>query len=173
MRAKLTIALFATLAIAGCESAPKNPQNFQYWQRTSVSSAIYMQGPKAQQSLHRDIARCVSEVRELEHLNKTKNALITDPKTGRLTDPDKKKLAGYDTPEYNSYLLSEHSNYHDFDSCMIYKGWQRTQNVSYEISERARDGYLDSLKSYGYQSRIGQRDERIRNENQVGGTGLN
>ena len=173
MRAKLTIALLSTIAIAGCESAPKNPQNFQYWQRVSASSAIHMQGPKAQQSLHRDIARCVTEVKEMDRLNKTQNALRVDPRTGRILDPDQKKMRGYDTPEYNGYLLSEHSNYHDFPSCMSYKGWERTRNISYEVAERGRDNYIGSLESYGYQSNIGKKHDRIRNENQAGGQGLN
>jgi len=171
MRIKATAALLSILAITACEAPRKDPQNFQYWQRSSASSAIYMQGPKAQQALHRDIARCVSEVRELEHLEQTRNALRTNPHTGKMEDPDVKRLQGYDTPEYNDYLLSEHKDYHDFDSCMAYKGWERTQYVPYEISDRARDNYLRSIKDYSYQSRYGTQDQP--KAPQTGGEGLN
>jgi len=169
MRIKIALTAIVTLTITACESAPKNPMDFQYWQRSSVSSAIYMQGPKAQQALHRDIARCVSEVKELQHLNKSKSPFIINKSTQRLHNPDQKKHMGYNTPEYNGYLLSEHTNYHDFDSCMAHKGWERTQYIPYDISERARNSYIKSIKSTAYQSSLKKPHET----QQTGGEGLN
>lgn len=173
MRYKLPLILVSALAVSACEATPKDPNNFQYWQRSSASSAIYMQGPKAQQMLHRDIARCVSEVKELERLNKTQDALIVEKRTGRLLDPDRKKMLGYDTPEYNGYLLSEHKDYQDFDSCMAFKGWERTRSINYEIADRARDNYLKSLESYGYQSKVGKAHDSSSPSMQSGGDNLN
>ena len=37
--------------------------NAQFWQRQNVTETAYMEGPKVQQALHRDIARCVVEIR--------------------------------------------------------------------------------------------------------------
>ena len=173
MRYKLSLTLVSVLVVSACEATPKDPNSFQYWQRSSASSAIYMQGPKAQQMLHRDIARCVSEVKGLERLNNTKDVLIVEKRIGRLLDPDRKKMLGYDTPEYNGYLLSEHKDYQDFDACMAFKGWERTRYINYEIADRARDNYLKSLESYSYQSEIGQKHENSVSNMQTGGENLN
>ena len=56
------------LAVTGACTPGKSVNDIggQFWQRVSVSEAVYQQGPKAQQMLNRDISRCVVELRELE-----------------------------------------------------------------------------------------------------------
>ncbi|MCB1839868.1 MAG: hypothetical protein KDI61_06380, partial [Alphaproteobacteria bacterium] len=90
----------------------------QYWQRVSTSSAIFLRGPKAQQMLNRDIARCVVELRELERLGAVKNA-IPEYADGLVLSEDEMRLAGWDTPERDEQLFAEHSDYQDFEGCML------------------------------------------------------
>jgi hypothetical protein len=116
------------LPLVGC--GLHNPDRAQYWQRFSVSESIYMRGPKAQQMLNRDIARCVVELRELERLGVLKNAIPTDPE-GRVLDPDENALLDHDYPERDDNLFAEHENYHDFESCMQSKGWERVRQVPF------------------------------------------
>ena len=49
-----------------------------YWQRGDVSSALYMQGPKAQQQLHIDIATCTNEINEIRRLEQVRAAVPAD-----------------------------------------------------------------------------------------------
>ena len=65
---------FSTLAVAACAVPPKL-EDAQYWQRKSATSALYLRGPKAQQTLHKDIADCVTEIDELERLGPLREAL--------------------------------------------------------------------------------------------------
>lgn len=113
----------------------------QFWQRISVSEAVYQQGPKAQQILNRDISRCVTELRELERLGTLKNAIPTDIK-GRTLDPDQKELADWDSPERDKHLFAEHSDYADFESCMADKGWERVEHTPFDVARKGRENYL-------------------------------
>jgi hypothetical protein len=125
----------------------------QYWQRKNVSESVYQQGPKAQQMLNRDIARCVTELRELERLGAVKNAIPTDIK-GRVLDPDQKDLADWDTPERDQYLFAEQGDYYDFETCMLAKGWERILHVPYDVAKQARENYLDAHVDYRHRSRV-------------------
>ncbi|MCC6598196.1 MAG: hypothetical protein IT559_05365 [Alphaproteobacteria bacterium] len=119
----------------------------QFWQRSSMSEAVYAQGPKAQQMLNRDISRCVFEVRELQRLGVTKNAIPTDYH-GRVLDPDELALYDHDSPERDKHLLAEHGNYVDFESCMNEKGWERVEHVPFEVAARGRDNYRRAHVKY-------------------------
>jgi len=88
-----------------------------------------------------DIARCVTELRELERLGQIKDAIPTT-KSGRILNPDELKMAEIDTPEREGYLFSEHKNYSDFEGCMDHAGWERTQTVTYQTSKKAKRNYL-------------------------------
>lgn len=155
MRSPLLLGLGAVLMLSACGSAVNERIKFgsQYWQRVSSSESIYMRGPKAQQILNRDIARCVTELRELERLGAVKNAIPTDI-SGRVLDPDETEMAGWDAPERDQHLFAEHSDYHDFEGCMLAKGWERVLFVPYDVSEEARDTYLDSHVDHRYRSRV-------------------
>lgn len=119
----------------------------QYWQRVHASSALYTQGPKAQQLLNRDLARCVVELRELERLGAVKDAIPEYAEGVVLTEAEA-NLAGWDTPERDDELYAEHSDYTDFEGCMIEKGWERVKYVPFEVAEQARDNYLSSHSQY-------------------------
>ena len=84
------LSLGSLAILAACASQPKDVAG-QFWQRVSVSDAIYQQGPKAQQMLNRDISRCVFELRELERLGSVKDAIPTDL-SGRVLDPDQRAM---------------------------------------------------------------------------------
>ena len=136
------------LSLAACSSTNNNAvneaiqQRGQYWQRIKTSSALYMQGPKAQQMLNRDIARCVTELKELERLGQIKNAIPTYTDQNLVMTKDEAEMAGWDVPERDEYLLTEQTPYHDFESCMYVKGWERVRNVSYSIDAKSRETYL-------------------------------
>ena len=150
MRPFLTTAVLATLAFpALAETVNEAIENSgQYWQRVSASSAIYIRGPKAQQLLNRDIARCVGELRELERLGVIKNAIPKYIDEGRIMSEAEAKLAGIDSPERDQELFAEHAEYHDFEGCMLTKGWERIKYVPYEVATQAREDYLDAHTKY-------------------------
>jgi hypothetical protein len=166
------VAAASILALAACGTPVNKNVEFggQYWQRVSVSESIYQQGPKAQQMLNRDIARCVTELRELERLGQVKNAIPTDM-TGRVLDPDDKELEDWDTPERDQHLFAEQGDYHDFESCMLAKGWERVLHVPYDVADEARDNYIRAHKDYKYGSRIGESHTRRQTSNDVGDFG--
>jgi len=132
----------STLAItAGCSSNKPKVDDGQYWQRTKATEATYINGPKAQQLLNRDIARCVTELRELERLGQIKDAIPTNSK-GRILTPDEMEMKTIDSPERDGYLFAEHKNYSDFESCMTHAGWERTTTVSYQAVDRAKKNFF-------------------------------
>jgi hypothetical protein len=145
--------LIATMALGACTShSPREiVDKGQYWQRASVSDAAYTQGPKAQQMLNNDIATCVSELRELERLGQLRDAIPANPHDGRVMSSDELALNAYETPERTKYLLSEHGNYHDFETCMIAKGWERVKYVPYSVAHESRKNYMKNHVDYEYE----------------------
>ncbi len=122
-------------------------QSGQYWQRIHTSSALYLRGPKAQQMLNRDIARCVVELRELERLGSVRDP-IPEYAAGLILSEDEARIAGWDTPERDEQLFVEHAEYTDFEGCMLYRGWERIKYVPYDVEEQARENYLEAHSSY-------------------------
>jgi hypothetical protein len=122
--------------------------NGQYWQRVSASSAIYTRGPKAQQMLNRDISRCVVELRELERLGEIRDAIPKYVDEGRILSEAEAKLNDIDSPERDEELFYEHSEYHDFEGCMLAKGWERIKYVPFDVAEQARENYIKSHADY-------------------------
>ena len=119
----------------------------QYWQRVHTSSALYLRGPKAQQMLNRDIARCVVELRELERLGAVKNA-IPEYAAGLVLSEDEARMEGWDTPERDNNLFIEHTNYTDFEGCMLYRGWERIKYVPFDVAEQAQEVYVETHSQY-------------------------
>lgn len=141
------------LSLSGCWGQVQEIENEgRYWQRIDATDAIYQRGPKVQQMLFQDIANCTSSLRELERLDGVRNAVPpeTFDRNYNHVNPDSPegRMARYDSPDRNGYLRNENYDYHDFESCMNFKGWQRTKYVNPETQERARDEYLDAI---GYQ----------------------
>lgn len=143
----LSLGLLA-LALTACSSGPRaNVKSGQYWQRVSASEAAWQQGPKVQQMLNRDIGRCVTELRELESIGAVKHAIPTDAH-GRVLNPDELALYDWDTPERDGHLLAEHSNYHDFETCMLDKGWERVKYVPFDVARRAEENFYRANVKY-------------------------
>ncbi|MEZ5813165.1 MAG: hypothetical protein R3E13_00320 [Alphaproteobacteria bacterium] len=140
-RHPVIFSFIAVLALTACSSQTIDDVGGQFWQRSSVSEAIYQQGPKAQQMLNRDISRCVVELRELERLGTLKNAIPTDLR-GRTLDPNEQALYDWDAPERDKHLYAEHSDYADFESCMAERGWERVEHTPFDVSRKGRENYL-------------------------------
>ncbi len=117
-------------------------KNGRYWQRVSASESVWMQGPKAQQMLNRDIARCVTELTELERVGQIKNAFPAEPKDVKKADSDaRESMMAWDTPERDGMLLAEGTQYIDYETCMKAKGWERILSVPYDTGLRAASNY--------------------------------
>lgn len=157
MRSKISLtalALLTTLSVSACGSPVNlNTTDGQYWQRSSVSDAAYQQGPKAQQMLNRDIASCVTELKELERLGSIRNAIPANTHNGKVYSRDEVALMEQDTPSREKYLFAEHGGFHDFETCMIYKGWERVAHVPFDVAHESRKNYLKAHINYEYQTK--------------------
>lgn len=123
-----------------------------YWQRIETHSALYLTGPKAQQQLEQNISTCVREVDELIRLQALRET--TPPATHQPYHDALRKsgdLAGFETPKHHRNLLVDHTDYHDFESCMRSKGWERVKAVRYQADAKAKQTYKDTqnLRKYG------------------------
>lgn len=153
-RSFLTLCLtfiFIAPAFAGIDDLIE--QEGQYWQRINMPSALYTTGPKAQQMLSRDIARCVVELRELERLG-----AVTEPIPAYASDKviladDEAELLGFETPVRDKELYREHSDYIDFEGCMISRGWQRVKYLPFKTAEKAKQNYLKTHSDYREEAR--------------------
>lgn len=147
------------LALTACTSERevtkmKIENNTQYWQRAETTSSLYLRGAKAQQMLNRDIARCTVEINELVNQGLVREAIPTHTVNGRVPDPDSAlgKMAHWETPERGGHLLHEVIEYHDFETCMVHKGWARVEYLPYQQAINARDEYLESIGKQEYTS---------------------
>lgn len=165
---KNTLLLASCLSVGiltACGTIPHKKPNLEdakFWQRNSASSALYLRGPKAQQMLHQDISRCVTDIRELENLGEIRRAVPATYNSGNnieTTSPAKKQLDQYDTPQRDGYLYSEHLEYHDFETCMYSKGWERVEYLPTNAADQARQNYLDRVK--GKNRSTGDRRENV------------
>lgn len=151
----LLIASLSALTLGtACQSAYKL-EEAQYWQRKNATSALYLRGPKAQQTLHMDLATCVNEISELERLGALREAIPADLKNGRVPDPStaQGKLDHWDTPTRDGYLNAEHLPYSDFETCMDAKGWERVEALPYGQADIARKNYMKVVTGYEFQSK--------------------
>jgi hypothetical protein len=133
--------MLAGLLTAGCAQ-----KEYHYWQKSDPTTAIYLTGPKAQAMLEQDIAGCVHEIIELDKLetvreNGGKAPLLADNLSQKAEAESLSKLPGYDVPDYIRSLRVEHKDFHDFDGCMHFKGWERVKYVSPETEVRAHEIY--------------------------------
>lgn len=146
MTKRLILVSACTLAVAACSSDPKL-ENAQYWQRSSATSALYLEGPKAQQGLHENIASCTHEINELVRLGAIRRAIPADTVNGQVPDPSTPsgRMAGWESPQRDGYLYAQHSDYHDFETCMGSKGWERVEYLPYTTADRARKDYIENM----------------------------
>lgn len=145
--------------LAACASEPVDRvalrHNSHFWQRTDATSAIYMRGPKAQQMLNRDISRCVSELRELHRLGAIRRVTPAEiDEYGIVPDPNTAEgaLATWGTPERDGFLRAEYMEYHDFETCMMDRGWERLEHAPYDIADEGRDDYIEAIIGQEYQT---------------------
>ena len=133
-------ALALILTTTACETH-KNKRILEkdghYWQRVETTSAIYLRGPKAQQTLNKNISQCVVEVKELERLGAIQKAMPGKSKS----DKAREKLSEFETPDRIGFQRREYLEYNDFESCMTAKGWERIKFVPYDVADRALDTF--------------------------------
>lgn len=136
---KKFIALSLTvLALSACESTKQTrPEDHAaFWQRSDITSALYLRGPKAQHQLHMDIASCVSEVKELSRLGTIRDA---NPPSG--IEMNEGLAKNWQSPKGDGPLYAEFRDFHDFESCMNFKGWERTNYVGKDEIDNAAANY--------------------------------
>lgn len=132
--------LTTVLALSGCLREPTLAQ--VYWQRVDGDSGLYMTGPKAQQILDENISHCVVEIEELVKLDALRETTPPDTHNDYHEALEKSgDLDYYDTPRRLGDLKVAHSDYHDFESCMRSKGWERVKYLRYDVGLGARETY--------------------------------
>lgn len=159
------LGLTALTLVAACSTPPKAKEG-QFWQRVNASDATYIRGTKAQQLLNRNISRCVTDLRELERLGQLRDTIPTSA-SGKVLGPDELALRGRDAPQRDGALLAEHYDYHDFESCMLSNGWERTSTIPFETARRAGESYSKNhvgSKSIDGKKRTGNNTFRTLNE---------
>jgi hypothetical protein len=137
---RLFVAACGILAASGCAWTP--PTGQAYWQRVEDNSGLYMTGPKAQQTLEDNIATCVREVDEMVELGALRETTPPDTHSEyhRALEASG-DLDYYDTPTRYGEKMVSHSDFHDFDSCMRFKGWERVKFVRYQVAKQSQDTY--------------------------------
>lgn len=137
--------IIGALSLSACHG-PKKFEEAKYWQRASASSALYLRGPKAQQMLHMDIADCTSDIKELHRLGEIRRAIPANYRNENDMEPrtvTDGTLDTWETPERDGYLYGEFLEYHDFETCMTAKGWERAEFLPYTEADLARKNYRD------------------------------
>ena len=125
--------------LAACSSVDQ-----AYWQRVEDNSALYMTGPKAQQRLDENISTCVNEIDELVKLDAlSEGALPSDYQIALKKSGD---LASYDRPTTLGNKKVAHSDFHDYESCMRSKGWERVKYVRYQTASAAKETFKETQK---------------------------
>lgn len=152
----MCLGILLIIVANGC-TPPPSLKTAHYWQRVDASSAIWMRGPKAQQKLHKDITGCVNELNELERLGTVRWAMPADPYSDPVSPEG--QMAQWETPERDGALYAEHSDYHDFETCMRAHGWQRVDMLPYNQAETAREYYRRNVVKYRHRSKHGERSQ--------------
>jgi len=142
---RLVLVLTALTLLSACatqtrESEKKIRESADYWQRADGASSIYLTGPKAQHELHKDIAACVAEVKELVRLGSIRKA---EPPRDLALEPNLKR--GWASPTRDGPLFTEYTSFQDFDGCMAYKGWERVDYVKRTVADRAASTYSETI----------------------------
>ncbi len=149
MTRSIAILGVSVLVLSACAQKPQGTlERADYWQRGETSSALHLQGPKAQQQLHIDIATCTNEINEIRRLEQVRASIpASEASAGTLED--------WDTPERDGYLYAEHHQYHDFETCMQFKGWQRAAYLPYTEVDKANRDYIENK---GKRGKMGERE---------------
>lgn len=166
MKKSVSLILAGTLMLgaAAC-SGPSNREMLiaraDFWQRAGVTDAALMDGPKTQQMLFRDLARCETEMNELEYLGTARDTIPPSAANSRYhtASAKERELGKWEMPGRNSYQLAERGKYMNFEGCMVDNGWERVEHVPYDIATKERGKYVDGLIDQRFRSKMGYRDQ--------------
>jgi hypothetical protein len=152
------------LTLAACAR-----HEYHYWQKTDPNTALYLTGVKAQQMLEQDIAFCVHQIIELSKLADVRGQVPapfqpTGSYDQKQAHDDMNRLPYWDVPEYIRDLRVDHTDFHDFDGCMAYKGWQRVKYVAPDAERRAKHVY-DDTANYSVRPKNPAKEAASREEN--------
>lgn len=136
------ILILIPVLLSACVAQPYTSPEKEaaFWNRTDMSSALYMRGPKAQHQLHKNISSCVSEVKELSRLGTIRNANPPADIEMNVNLADK-----WQSPRGDGPLYTEFQDFDDFESCMNFKGWERTNYVRPETMKKSRSNYRTTI----------------------------
>jgi hypothetical protein len=157
----MMIAALGMLAVSGCVWNPPTKQ--AYWSRVEDNSALWMTGPKAQQTLDENIASCVRQVDEMVELGALRETTPPDTHSEyRRALNASGDLDYYDTPtRYGDHKVAHH-DFHDFDSCMRHMGWERVNFVRYQVAKQAKEtnNDLQSIRQWGVPAAEGAQKQK-------------
>lgn len=146
---KIALTLTAIITLSACTQTQHTSveDNAAFWERTDSVSALYMRGPKAQHMLHKDISSCVSEVKELSRLGTIRNA---NPPAG--IEMNVGLADNWQSPKGDGPLHTEFRDFHDFESCMNFKGWGRVNYVRPQNMKNSAVNYNTTILGATYGS---------------------
>lgn len=147
-----TLVGIMTLSLSACSGGhsgtigalkQKLVRDGDFWQRTDATSAMWTQGPKAQQMLNRDISHCITDLSELVRLGQIKEIIPENSRdVAGAENEAHANLMGFDSLDRDGALLVEAQQYTDFESCMHVKGWERVINVGGKTADRTSTTYI-------------------------------
>jgi len=140
------ILMMGISALSLCTLGACSHKEYHYWQKIDPNTAVYLTGVKAQQTLEEDISACVHQIIELTQLSDVREDLgdtLLGADQRQLTE-DMSRLPKWDVPEYILDLRVDHTEFHDFEGCMRYKGWRRVKYVGPETEFRSKEIYDDT-----------------------------
>lgn len=123
--------LVCVTALSACSSLQKT-----YWRRIDSESAMYLTGPRAVERLDQDVALCTRAVESLVEFDALRETMPPDTPPG--------VESGYDAPARLGEGKKPHSDFHDFEGCMRFVGWERQGIVRYQTVMKADNEYADT-----------------------------
>jgi hypothetical protein len=114
-----------------------------YWQRSNFRESMHADTVQLQEMLNRDISVCTADVRDMNRTNNIRKAMPANKALDK--NNPAATLSEWETPERDGYLRAEHYPYHDFETCMIAKGWERTEDVPKPVVKKSKENYWKTL----------------------------
>ena len=125
-----------------------SPMRKNYWKRVDDNSALYLTGPRAVARLDQDIAICTNAMKKLVKIDALRETMPPDTsvKSGLANT-----LTYYDTPTRIGAKKVSHTDFHDFEGCMLSQGWARKNYVRHQTLMKAENNYqeIKSIRKTG------------------------
>lgn len=138
--ASAVIAFGILACLAACANFPRyDLDKAVYWQRADLKDVLGVPPMQQQKTLNNDIAGCVRDVRKLSRAENLRHGV---PPDALENTKDEEILARWDALEHDGSLRAEHSDYHDFEACMLNRGWKRIRHAPYPEIEKSQKTYL-------------------------------